>query len=238
VTGWNETHQPRRPRRISEYALACLEALGARRLGRKISLGGALGLAHYYEYRSTHDVDAWWMPEATEADRQRVIQVVQEVLHPYGSVSVRSWGDVVSVELKPEGQRVFSFQIAHRSAQLEPSRPAPWVTVLLDSLEDLVASKMVALVERGAPRDFLDIYTLCQANVMTPAQSWALWRKRQQRAGNDTDANRACLAVQTHLARIAAHRPLGQILDSADQEAARQMRAWFKKEFLDALIVD
>jgi len=181
---------------------------------------------------------AMWMPEATEADRQRVVQVVQEALHPYGSVSMRSWGEVVSVELTQEGQRVFSFQIAHRSAQLEPSRPIPWTAVLLDSLKDLVASKMVALVERGAPRDFLDIYTLCQADVVMPAQSWALWRERQQRAGNDIDASRARLAVQTHLARITAHRPLERIPESADQEAARQMRAWFKKEFLDALFVD
>jgi predicted nucleotidyltransferase component of viral defense system len=30
----------------------------------------------------------------------------------------------------------------------------------IDSFGDLVASKMVALVERGAPRDFFDIFTL------------------------------------------------------------------------------
>jgi hypothetical protein len=44
------------------------------------------------------------------------------------------------------GHKVFSFQIAQRSAQLEPSKPAPWIDVPLDSFPDLVASKMVALV--------------------------------------------------------------------------------------------
>lgn len=86
--------------------------------------------------------------------------------------------------------------------------PAPWIDVLLDSLPDLSASKMVALVERGAPRDFRDIYTLCQAGVTTPQQCWALWRRRQQLSGSDTDAARAHLAVQTHLTRIAQRRCL------------------------------
>ena len=236
MSEWNETPHPRRPRQISKYALACLETLAAHGMGQKVSLGGALGLAHYYEYRSTHDLDAWWTPEATEADRQQVIKIVQEVLRPFGPVQVRAWGDVVSVELRQEDRTVFSFQVAHRSAQLAPSQPAPWTDVLLDSPEDLVASKMVALVERGAPRDLRDIYTLCQANVTTPERCWMLWRERQQRAGSDTGAARARLAVHTHLARIAAHRPLEQIHDPADRAAAERVRTWFATEFLDALV--
>ena len=228
-------HDPRRPSRLPEQATACLEALARHGLGRKISIGGAVGLSHYYDYRSTHDVDAWWMPEASEEDRRRVVEVIQETLQPLGTVRVRTWGDVVSVELQQGEQTVFSFQIASRSAQLEPSHPAPWVDVLLDSLDDLIASKMVALVERGAPRDFLDIYTLCRAHITTPARCWALWRERQRRAGGDTDAARARLAVQTHLARIAVHRPLEQIADPEEREAARRVRDWFTGEFLDAL---
>jgi hypothetical protein len=176
---------------MSEYAEACLLALAAQGLGRKISLGGALGLAHYYEYRPTHDVDAWWMPEATAEERQRVVQILQGALRPFGPVQVRTWGDVVSVELRQKEQTVFSFQVAHRSAQLAPSQPVPWTDVWLDSFPDLVAAKMVALVERGAPRDFRDIHTLCHAGLTTPEQCWTLWRRRQQLAGSDTDAARA-----------------------------------------------
>ncbi len=230
----DELH-PRRPSRLTEQAVACLEALARRGLGRKISIGGAVGLSHYCDYRSTHDVDAWWTLEASEEDRRRVVEVIQETLQSFGTVRVRAWGDMVSVELLQEGQTVFSFQVARRSAQLEPSRPAPWVDVLLDSLEDVVASKMVALVERGAPRDFLDIYTLCQANVMTPAQCWTLWREKEHRAGGDVDTARARLAVQTHLARIAVHRPLERIADPEERERARRVREWFAGEFLDAL---
>ena len=47
---------------------------------------------------------------------------------------------------------MFSFQIAARSAQIAQPLSAPWPGgLLLDTPDDLVAAKMVALVERGAP---------------------------------------------------------------------------------------
>ena len=123
----------------------------------------------------------------------------------------------------------------HRSAQLEPSAPAPWTDVLLDSFPDLLASKMVALVERGALRDFRDIFALCHAGLTTPQECWSLWRRRQQLAGSDTDSARARLAVETHLARIAQHRPLREIADPTKRAEAERVRRWFVQELLDAL---
>jgi len=226
----------RRPTHIPDYADVCLQALAARGLGKMISLGGAFGLLHYLDYRSTHDVDAWWSSSATTQDRNDVIHTIETALEPFGQVRRRTWGDVVSVELAYDGKTVFSFQIAHRSAKLQPSVQAGWADVLLDSFADLLASKMVALVERGAPRDFRDIYTLCQADLTTPLQCWQLWRQRQQLAESDTDTNRAQLAIETHLTRIAQHRPLEQIADPAQRLAAEQLRTWFRTEFLHALV--
>jgi len=220
---------------MPDYAEACLQALAANGLGEKISLGGAFGLLHYFDYRPTHDVDAWWVPSATAEDRRQVIRVIEETLQSFGQVKKRAWGDVVSVELMREGKTVFSFQIAHRSAQLEPPAPAPWTDVLLDSFPDLLASKMVALVERGAPRDFRDVYALCRAGLTTPQECWELWRRRQQLASSDSDSARARLAVETHLARIAQHRPLGDITNPTKRAEAEQVRRWFVQEFLDAL---
>jgi len=227
--------QPHRPTHMPDYAEACLQALAANGLGEKISLGGAFGLLHYFDYRPTHDVDAWWVPSATAEDRRQVIRVIEETLQSFGQVKKRAWGDVVSVELMREGKTVFSFQIAHRSVQLEPPAPAPWTDVLLDSFPDLLASKMVALVERGAPRDFRDVYALCRAGLTTPQECWELWRRRQQLASSDSDSARARLAVETHLARIAQHRPLGDITNPTKRAEAEQVRRWFVQEFLDAL---
>ena len=105
----------------------------------------------------------------------------------------------------------------------------------LDSLADLVASKMVALVERGAPRDFRDIYAVCQADLVSARECWALWRRRQTAAGSDVDPGRARLAVETHLARIAQHRRIEQIADPSERGEAERVRAWFAREFLNAI---
>ncbi len=226
---------PCRPAHLPACAEACLQALVDHGLGTKLSLGGALGLLHYLDYRPTHDIDAWWEASATAQDQRRVIDVIKAALQPFGPVKLRAWGDVTSVELVRNDQVVFSFQIARRSAQLEPSVLSPWTGVLLDSFSDLVASKMVALVERGAPRDFRDIYALCLHGLVTPGQCWDLWRRRQRLAGSDTDGARARLAIETHLERIAQHRPLEQIADLRQRAEAEQVRAWFTGELLDAL---
>ena len=194
-----------------------------------------MGLLHYLDYRLTKDVDAWWAEGITPEDRQRVIEVVEKTLSRWGTVRTRKWGDVVSMELMQEGKVVFSFQIARRSVQLEPCLRAPWVDVWIDSLADLVASKMVALVERGAPRDFRDIFAVCEAGLVTPQECWRLWKERQASAQGDVSPQRARLAVMTHLARIEQHRPLEEILDPGQREQAEAVRQWFKEEFLKAL---
>lgn len=231
--------KPPRPRNrptLPSYGEACLEAVARTGLGHKISLAGAYGLLHYLDYRSTHDIDAWWQPQATPEDRRRVVETVRDALAPAGEVEVRSWGDVVSVELVQDEKKVFSFQIARRSAQLEPPRSAPGVDVLLDSFADLVASKMTALVERGAPRDFRDVFHLCEAGLLTARESWSLWRRRHQLAGTVADSARARLAVETHLRRIQCHRPLAKIASVQEREEAARVRRWYSQEFLHALL--
>src|SRR5512139_2109324 len=109
---------PTRPRHVDPYARACLEALSSTGAGRWISVGGAFGIAHYDDYRATHDVDAWWMPEASRANRDACVRVLEDCLGRFGSVRTRAWGDVVSVELQLEGRTAFSFQIASRVGAL------------------------------------------------------------------------------------------------------------------------
>lgn len=96
----------------------------------------------------------------------------------------------------------------------------------MDSFEDLVASKMVALVERGAPRDFRDIHALCTAELIAPAHCWQLWRQRQNLAGSDANPDRAKLAVETHLTRISLHRPRLRFYNVLEQAASRVAKAF------------
>jgi hypothetical protein len=221
------------PANVQPYARLCLEAVAAAGLGSSISIGGAFGLSHYLEYRTTHDVDAWWTDAATPDIRRRVTDTVTEALKAAGSVKTRSWGEVTSIELALEGTTVFSFQVAARSAVLQAPQAGLWPGgILLDTLDDLIAAKMVALVERGAPRDFRDIHAVCGAGLFDPPGCWRLWEARQRAAGEQVDAGRARLAIRSHLARIESARPLGSIADAGQRDEAGQVRSWFKRELL------
>jgi len=224
--------QPTRPTHIPMYADICLQALAERNLGDKISLGGAFGLLHYLDYRPTFDVDAWWTESASTRDKEQVVAAIMAALSVYGKVRHRAFGDVTSIELDTaDKKKTFSFQIAERSAQLLPSIPAPWTAVLLDSLSDLIASKMNALIQRGAPRDLRDIYAACQSQLATPHQCWQLWRQRQQLTGDDADLEQARAAINGHLERIELYRPLAQISDAGQQQEAAQVRRWYREVF-------
>lgn len=224
--------QPQRPTHLSRFAQKSLTALEDAGLAGCVSVGGGLGLLHYLDYRTTHDVDAWWAPTATEETMRKVIACVKETLEEDGEVDVNRWGEVTSIELKKEGETVFGFQIARRSAQLAESVKADWVQVPVDSLDDILASKMVALVERGAPRDFRDIYVACTDGLVTAEKCWELWQERQKRSGSDTDMQRARLAVETHLERIALQRPLDGIEDDDARAKAATTREWFREVFV------
>ena len=178
-----------------------------------MSIGGAFGLAHYYEYRTTHDIDAWWATDATRVIRSQIISVIEKTLSVFGQIRTRAWGDVVSIDLRQNNRSIFSFQIAARSILLQAEITGIWQgDIRLDSFEDLIASKMTALVNRGAPRDFLDIYTLCEKQLTSISICWQLWQKRQQLSDENDDFARAKLAVQANLARIEATRPIVNLL--------------------------
>ena len=223
----------KRPQNIPPYAEACLQALSTAGLGHHISLGGAFALLHYHDYRTTHDIDAWWQPEATARDKEAVISTIVTTLESFGTVHIRNWQEVTSIELDTSKRKTFSFQIASRSAQLQPVMASPWPDIPLDSFTDLVASKMTALVERGAPRDFVDIYTVCQASLVTPQTCWQLWQQRQQLRRFDDDLTQAKFAVRVRLLRIEQRRPLHEIQELPARAAAEQLRNWYKSEFLD-----
>lgn len=114
--------RPEKPQYLSEYAALCLEALSRSGLAGRLFLGRAVGLMHYYEYRTTHDVDAWWIRSTDQRERQEVVALLEGTLAPFGEVRTRQWGDVSSIELRQKGKAVFSFQIAERSVLLETPR--------------------------------------------------------------------------------------------------------------------
>ncbi len=105
----------------------------------------------------------------------------------------------------------------------------------MDSFADLMAGKVTALVERGAPRDFRDVHAVCRAGLAEPGGLWRLWSRRQSASGGDGDRKRAELLVLKHLDTIARLRPLESIADPEDRARAEQLRTWISREFLREL---
>ena len=192
-------------------------------------LGGYLALQHHLDYRSTHDIDAWWRDRADAAAEASIRRVMQRVAEERGMIlQERRFGDTVSFELAGEGPQRFSFQIAVRSIQLEEAVPSAWPPLRVETLADNVGGKMNALVNRGAPRDFRDIHAIVTGGLLTPEQCWELWRAKNPEGALDAAKRNVLL----HLASLEARRPLDTIPDLSERERARLVRDWFRETFL------
>ena len=108
-------------------------------------------------------------------------------------------------------------------------------TVSLDGLSDLVANKMVALVERGAPQDFLDIYTLCYEGLTTASRCWQLWKVRQKSTGRTATTMWAKMAVLNHAAQLGQTCSSEKMADPIEPDVISHIQMWFQTDFLEAL---
>jgi len=100
---------------------------------------------------------------------------------------------------------------------------------VIETLDDNIASKMMALVARGAPRDFVDITEIVDARLVSAARCWELWAEKKP----GIELEDARVRVQTHLARIEARMPIER-LPVERREAAAELRAWYRDDFTAA----
>jgi hypothetical protein len=219
---------PTLPKHLNPYARELLESFGGHQEAAEIVLGGGVALSHYLEYRDTVDVDAWWRGTASRSMRELARKSMESTAARLGlSFRLRSWGDTESYELMRGGRKVFSFQISTRTRYLDDPLPADWVPVMIETLRDNVASKMTALVERGAPRDLRDVHELCTRQVLSTAECWQLWHEKNP--GRDAQEGRE--KVLFHVERLVLQRPLEKIPSLDDRAAAQSLRQWFRNSF-------
>lgn len=218
-----------KPRSLNPLAEEILNRLSAHPEASEIVLGGYFALQHYADYRETHDIDAWWRTRASKAAENAIRTVMADVAAAQGlELHERSFGDTVSFELHRDKVKEFSFQIAVRSIALEEPIASAWPPILIETLHDNVASKMNALVNRGAPRDLLDIKHVVDEGLLSVEDSWALWIKKNP--GQTLES--AKQNVLLHLKRLEARRPLEAITDPQEREQAHTLRAWYRNTFL------
>ena len=193
----------------------------------QIVLGGYFVLHQHVPYRTTHDIDAWWKGRADPAAERAIRNAMQQVSTEQGTeLRERRFGETISFELLEAGQVRFSFQIALRSISLEDPQPSAWPPILTETLSDNLASKMNALVDRGAPRDLVDVWTAVDAGLVNVARCWALWQAKNP--GGSIEA--AKQNVLLHLAGLEARRPLAAMDDPQGRDRARRVRQWIREE--------
>lgn len=218
-----------KPATIDPIADEILRQLSEKPEAAEIVLGGYFALSHYVDYRQTHDIDAWWKGRASPAAEKDICDSMHAVCAARGfELRKRRFGETVSFEMCRGGRKEFSFQIAIRSVSLETPSASPWPPVLIETLADNVGSKMNALVDRGAPRDFLDIRQIVTAGLLSASDAWALWSAKNP----SQDIQAARQKVLLHLSALESRRPLAGISDPSDRASVDLNRRWFRTEFL------
>lgn len=220
--------KPTPPTSLSTYAREVLDLLATHPAAADIVLGGGVALSHYLDYRETYDLDAWWASGPSAAADQLLTDVMQAVASKHGfRLAKRSWGETTSLELVDGERKVFSLQIATRDRWLDTPVDAAWPPVRIETLRDNVASKMTALVERGAPRDLRDIHELCQRGLTGVDECWELYREKNPA----TSAQHAAAKVLHTVERLEMQRPLHTIDQEQRRHEAEVVRRWYRTVF-------
>ena len=223
--------RPHQPDNLHQFASELLENLAGHAEAAEIVIGGGVALSHYLQYRETVDLDAWWRAEPRADALALLERAMQAIALRHGlDYRRRSWGETDSLELLQGNRKLFSFQISRRTLAIDDAIPSAWQPVWIETLRDNVASKMTALVQRGAPRDFLDIYQLCTRNVSSMAECWAWFMEKNPGVAID-EAKRKIIA---RLAMIETTRPLETIAADAAREQAALVRDWYHHVFAKA----
>jgi hypothetical protein len=218
---------PRVPQTLHPLAREILEGFRNREAARDIIIGGGVALQHYLEFRRTVDLDAWWAKWSRPETESLIEEVMQGVALKHGLAFEKrlfSHSQTRSFELQKEGKKVFSFQIAPRDIQLDPPLPSAWSPVQIESFRDNLGAKISALVSRGAPRDFLDIYTVCRRGLATPKECWETWQKKNP----GLELSQARVTILEHLLALEGRRPLGSIAHASERAEAEALRKWIK----------
>jgi hypothetical protein len=216
------------PQSLSPYAREILQLLAGHPEAAEIVIGGGVALSHYAEYRETFDLDAWWATAPTAAARHLIATSLQVVATRHGLFfHSRSWGETESFELTDGQRKIFSLQIAARDRFLDAPIEAAWPPVQIETLRDNIASKMTALVERGAPRDLRDIHHLCSRHLIDVDECWDLYRMKNPQH----DPHEAAAKILYAIERLEMQRPLDTIPEARDRHEAATVRAWFREVF-------
>lgn len=218
-----------KPSSLHPLAEAILARLSLAPEASEVVLGGYFALQHYTGYRETRDIDAWWKTRASKAAEEAIRRAMSEVASAQAlALRERSFGDTISFELHRGGVKEYSFQIAVKSTALEEPVASPWPPILMETLRENIGSKMNALVNRGAPRDFLDVKHVIDEELLSMSDAWKLWAAKNPHQTMGSGKQKVLFLLEV----LEAKRPLDQIADPVERTRAQSVREWYRQEFL------
>ncbi len=179
--------------------------------------------------RATKDVDARWRQGKSLELIAQAFGACRRAAAPFHiDVQRVNHGDVDAFDfIDSEKKKVFSFQVALRDVTLGDPSPSRFGALPIESLRDNLASKMSALVSRGAPRDFVDVKRAVDAGAVSVDDLWKLWQEKNPERGV------AAAKVHTahHLSGIELRVPLDSI-DPARRDDIEDARRWYRSVLL------
>ena len=216
---------PKPPSDLNPLAAEVLQGLTGQPAAAEIIIGGGVALQHYCPYRGTRDLDVWWQVAAREETERLLEEVLRTVARNHGLAhGRRAFGDTQSYELLDGARKVFAVKIALRTVALDPPLPSAWPPVGLETLRDNLGAKMNALVGRGAPRDFTDVFEVCARGLATPNDCWESWHQKNP----DQNVSEGRARVLHNLEQIELRRPLAGIETAAERDRAARVRHWVR----------
>ena len=142
-----------------------LNAIGQSALGDTFYLTGGTALSAFYlEHRYSEDLDFF---TADPLAVNRVAPILQEIATQL-AVQVaftRVLGSFLECFVWDAQERVKLDFAQDTPYRLQPLRRHELHHVYLDSLPDIAANKLSALFDRAEPKDFVDVYFLCQETM-------------------------------------------------------------------------
>lgn len=158
-----------------------LSTLAKSNLGERFYWTGGTLLSHYYlHHRKSFDLDFFTETPFTHDDLLRFLESVRKSLHTHQIVESKiydRWEYVINTTVPPT-----RFEFAYYNH--EKKRIAPLVhykNVLIDSLPDMAANKVMAYLDRNQPKDLLDVYALLTQKKFTVVE---LLRLVEQKFGS------------------------------------------------------
>ena len=140
-----------------------LTAIGQTWLKDSFYLTGGTALAAFYlEHRYSVDLDFFTADPTAVTRVPPEMQKIAEQLK-LEIIFTRTLGTFLECFLRsPEGERVEMDFAQDTPYRLEPTHLDDSYNINVDSLTDIACNKLSALFDRAEPKDFVDVYFLCQ----------------------------------------------------------------------------